>query len=122
MWQHEPCLYGWPKGKIPALRPPANETTIWHVDQKGEQDGIHPTQKPVELFRRPLLYHTKPGELCFEPFLGSGTCLIAAEVTARRCFGIEQEPAYVDVVVKRWEQFTGKKAELVAGAATEHGG
>jgi len=86
MWQHEPCMYGWKEGRMPGLKPPANQTTVWHVDQKGEQDGIHPTQKPVELFRRPLLYHTKPGDLCFEPFLGSGTCLIAAEETGRRCF------------------------------------
>jgi len=115
MWQHEPCMYGWVEGKMPGLKPPAAETTVWHVDQKGEQDGIHPTQKPVELFRRPLKFHTKPGDLCFEPFLGSGTCLIAAEELGRRCFGMEQEPGYVDVVVARWEAYTGKKAELVRG-------
>jgi DNA modification methylase len=111
MWQHEPCMYGWQQGKMPSLKPPSNGTTVWHVDQKGEQDGIHPTQKPVELFKRPLLYHTKPGDLCYEPFLGSGTCLIAAEMTERRCFAIDQEPSYVDVAVKRWEDFTGKKAQ-----------
>ena len=71
MWQHEPAMYGWPAGRMPGLKPPANSTTVWHVDQKGEQDGIHPTQKPVELFKRPLLYHTKKGDLCFEPFLGT---------------------------------------------------
>ena len=120
MWQHEPAMYGWKEGKQPGLKPPANMTTVWQVDQKGEQDGIHPTQKPVELFRRPLLYHTKPGELCYEPFLGSGTCLIAAEELGRHCYGLEREPAYVDVVIARWEQFTGKKAVLVAGAAREH--
>ena len=119
MWQHEPAMYGWKEGKQPGLKPPANMTTVWQVDQKGEQDGIHPTQKPVELFRRPLLYHTKPGDLCYEPFLGSGTCLIAAEELGRRCYGLEQEPAYVDVVVRRWEHFTGQKAVLVAGAAGE---
>lgn len=113
MWQHEPCMYGWLEGRQPQIRPPANETTVWHVDQKGEQDGIHPTQKPVELFRRPLKYHTKPGEICFEPFLGSGTCLIAAEELGRRCYAIEREPGYVDVAVARWEAFTGKTAERV---------
>ena len=107
---------------MPVLKPPANETTVWQVDQKGEQDGIHPTQKPVELFRRPLLYHTKPGDLCYEPFLGSGTCRIAAEELRRRCYALEQEPSYIDQAVARWEQFTGKTAELVAGAAMEHGG
>ena len=110
MWQHEVCLYGWRQGKMPRLKPPANSTTVWQVDQKGEQDGIHPTQKPVELFRRPIEFHTKPGDLCFEPFLGSGTCLIAAQILERRCFAIEQEPAYVDVAVRRWEEFTGEKA------------
>ncbi|HMS59583.1 MAG TPA: DNA methyltransferase [Tepidiformaceae bacterium] len=113
MWQHEPCMYGWVEGRMPQLKPPPSETTVWHVDQKGEQDGIHPTQKPVELFRRPLKFHTKPGELCFEPFLGSGTCLIAAEELGRRCYGIDQAPEYVDVVVKRWEQFTGNTAVRV---------
>ena len=99
---------------MPNLKPPANETTVWHVDQKGEQDGIHPTQKPVELFRRPLLYHTKKGDICYEPFSGSGTCIIAAELTERRCFAIDQEPSYIDVAVTRWEQVTGKKAVRVA--------
>ncbi len=117
MWQHEPAMYGWVTGQMPKLKPPANGTTVWQVDQKGEQDGIHPTQKPVELFKRPLLYHTKPGDLCYEPFLGSGTCLIASEQTGRRCFALEQEPSYVDVAVKRWEQFTGKTAERVPAGA-----
>jgi DNA modification methylase len=120
MWQHEPAMYGWKQGKMPGLKPPANSTTVWHVDQKGEQDGIHPTQKPVELYKRPLLYHTKKGDLCYEPFLGSGTCLIAAEQLERRCFAIDQEPRYVDVAVQRWEEFTGRKAERIpAGQASE---
>lgn len=121
MWQHEPCMYGWLEGKQPQIRPPANETTVWHVDQKGEQDGIHPTQKPVELFRRPLKFHTKPGDICFEPFLGSGTCLIAAEELGRRCYAIEREPSYVETAVKRWELFTGRKAERVPAAVTGAG-
>lgn len=109
-WQHEPCFYGWRQGKQPRRRPPTSDTTVWHVDQRGEQDGIHPTQKPVELFRRPIQYHTRTGEICFEPFLGSGTQVIAAEQLERRCFGLELEPAYVDVVVARWEAWSGKKA------------
>lgn len=116
MWSHEPCLYGWRQGSMPKLKPPAAETTVWHVDQKGEQDGTHPTQKPVELFKRPLLWHLKKGELCYEPFLGSGTCLIAAEMTERRCFAMEQDPRYCDVAVARWESFTGRKAERIEGA------
>ncbi len=116
MWSHEPCLYGWRQGKMPNLKPPASETTVWHVDQKGEQDGSHPTQKPVELFKRPILWHTKQGDTVYEPFLGSGTCLIAAEMTGRRCYAMEQDPGYCDVAVARWEVFTGQKAERVEGA------
>ncbi len=73
MWQHEPCFYGWVEGAPPLLKPPANATTIWQVDQVGESDGIHPTQKPTELFARPIAYHTHPGEICYDAFLGSGT-------------------------------------------------
>ena len=116
MWQHEPCVYGWRKGNMPRLKPPGGETTVWHVEQKGEGDTGHPTQKPVELFRRPLLWHLKKGDLCYEPFLGSGTAIIAAEMTERRCYAMEREPAYVDVAVARWEAFTGRKAERVEGA------
>jgi hypothetical protein len=75
-----------------------------------EEKYDHPTQKPVELMRRPLLNHTKRGESVYEPFLGSGTTLAAAEVTERVCYGIELDPKYVDVVVKRWQGLTGGKA------------
>jgi len=119
MWQHEPCLYGWVQGKPPARRPPANATTVWHVDQKGEQAGVHPTQKPVELFARPIAYHTLPGELIYEPFAGSGTALAAAEQAGRRCFALELAPAYCDVVVARWEGLTGKAAERVPAGGEE---
>ena len=68
--------------------------------------------KPVELIRRPISYHTKPGGLIYEPFAGSGTALIAAEQTGRACYAMEQSPQYVDVAVARWEAFTGKQAEL----------
>jgi DNA modification methylase len=77
-----------------------------------EEKFDHPTQKPVELMRRPILNHTKRGELVYEPFLGSGTTLAAAEITQRVCYGIELDPKYVDVVVRRWEQLAGKDAAL----------
>lgn len=111
MWQHEPCAYGWPKGKVPR-KPPANSHSIWTIDQKGESDGIHPTQKPVELARRPILYHTGPCDICYEPFSGSGTTLVAAELTGRLCYGIEISPAFVDVIITRWQTLTGKQAIL----------
>lgn len=112
MYQHEPCLYGWLKGNQPKARPPANAKSVWEINQQGESDGIHPTQKPVELFSRPIEYHTEQGGLCYDPFVGSGTTIIAAERLGRRCFAMELEPRYVDVAVRRWEEFTGQKAAL----------
>jgi DNA modification methylase len=116
MWQHEPCFYGWPEGAAPVRKPPPSASSIWEVDQAGEQLGIHPTQKPVELFVRPIEYHTQRGEICLEPFCGSGTQLIAAERTGRRCFAIEQEPHYVDLAVMRWEAFSGLQATRESAA------
>jgi DNA modification methylase len=72
----------------------------------------HPTQKPIELMRRPILNHLRRGELVYDPFLGSGTTLAAAELTERVCYGLELDRKYVDVVVKRWEQLSGKQATL----------
>ena len=105
MWQHEPCFYGWVKGTPPGRRPPSNETTVWQIDQRGNQDGIHPTQKPLELFLRPIRWHTRPGELCFEPFAGSGTCLIAAALEGRRCYAVEKSPAFCDAIRRRWGEY-----------------
>jgi DNA modification methylase len=78
----------------------------------------HPTQKPVDLMRRPILNHLKRGEAVFDPFLGSGTTLAAAELTERVCLGIELDPKYVDVIVQRWETLSGKKAKLEADGRT----
>ena len=77
-----------------------------------EEKFDHPTQKPVELMRRPILNHLRRGELVYEPFLGSGTTLAAAELTERICYGIELDPKYCDVVVQRWQGLAGKKAIL----------
>jgi DNA modification methylase len=112
MWQHEPAFYGWPEGFMPDAdrRPPPNEKTVWDIDQIGQQDGIHPTQKPVDIFARPIEYHTRPNEICLESFSGSGTQIIAAETAKRRCFAMELAPAYVDVAIVRWQKATGKLA------------
>ena len=116
MWDYEPCAVGWLEGKQPApkRRPPASERAVWPVDQReGVEAGlgsVHPTIKPVEVIRRPIEWHTIPGELIFEPFSGSGTAIIAAEMSGRRCNAIELSPAFVDVAVARWEAFTGRKA------------
>jgi DNA modification methylase len=83
-----------------------------------EEKYDHPTQKPVDLMRRPILNHIKRGELVYEPFLGSGTTLAAAELTERVCYGMELDPKYVDVIVQRWETLSGKKAKLESDGRT----
>ena len=103
MWQHEPCAYGWIEGKPPSKRPPVSgeNTTVWPIDNKDHEatdvSGVHPTIKPLEVFERPIRYHTDPGALVYEPFLGSSTQIIAAARTGRRCFGMELSPAFADV-------------------------
>jgi len=115
-WAHEPCFYGWREGRPPERKPPANERTVWQVDQQGELNGVHPTQKPVELFLRPIEFHTEAGDIVYEPFSGSGTQIIAAERSGRICYAVEQEPRYVDVAMLRWEAFTGEKARRLEEA------
>jgi len=112
-WQHEPCWY--------AVRVKGNghwagdrkQTTLWHIASK-DQDAatVHGTQKPVECMRRPILNNSSPGQAVFDPFIGSGTTLIAAQTTGRVCFGIELNPAYIDVAIERWQHFTGANAVL----------
>jgi DNA modification methylase len=75
-----------------------------------EESWGHGTQKPVEAMRRPIVNNSRPGELVYDPFLGSGTSLIAAEMTGRLCYGLELCPTYVDVIVRRWQAFTGRTA------------
>lgn len=114
LWDFEPMMYGWICGRLPDLKPPNDARTVWPVDQRAgaEQDlgAVHPTIKPVELIRRCIEYHTRPGALLYEPFSGSGTAIIAAELTGRRCYAMELAPAFCDVAVTRWQRFTGKVA------------
>jgi len=117
-FQHEPCWYV-RKKNAPWFGKPGENSTIWDspspkfiMGGSDEQKFDHPTQKPVDLMRRPILNHTKRGQIVYEPFLGSGTTLIAAEMTERICYGIELDPKYCDVVLKRWQDFTGKQATL----------
>lgn len=111
MWQHEPAFYGWKKGHMPKLKPQKNLTTVWPISQVGHNDGIHPTQKPLEIFAIPMRSHTMPGDLVYEPFSGSGSQLIAAEENNRVCYAMELAPEFVAAAVNRWEKFTGKKAK-----------
>jgi len=79
-----------------------------------KMDGGHPTQKPVECMKRPIENNSSPGQAVYDPFVGSGTTIIAAEMTGRACHAIELHPAYVDVAVTRWQNFTGQTATLEA--------
>ncbi|MEQ9588031.1 MAG: DNA modification methylase [Parvibaculaceae bacterium] len=120
-FRHEPCMMGWAKGSQPTHDSDHSFNSVWEIDWEGKQrvvDNEHPTQKPVEIFARPMRKHTRIGDLCFEPFSGSGSQLIAAEQMNRRCYALEISPIFVDVAVKRWEQFTGKTAERLSQVAT----
>jgi len=133
-WRHEPCLLMWIKGQRPEYKPknksigsvwtvdflrsgdpttPEYHTDVWELDWEGKKrnPGIdHPTVKPTEVFAIPMRVHTIPGDICFEPFSGSGSQIIAGERLNRRVFAMEIEPVFCDVAVRRWEEFSGKKA------------
>ena len=112
-WQHEPAWYAVRKSGKGHWEGDRKQTTLWHIANK-DQDAktVHGTQKPVECMRRPILNNSSPGQAIYEPFMGSGTTLIAAETTGRVCYGIELNPAYVDVAIERWQNFTGQTAIL----------
>ena len=122
MYDFEPIMAGWQKGNMPALKPPSNERCIWEIGTtEGVEDGVagtHPTIKPVALIRRPIEWHTKPGGLLYEPFSGSGTAIVAAETSGRRCYALEIAPAFCEVALQRWQAFTGKQATLEGEGAT----
>ena len=112
-WQHEPCLYGWKDGAGHLWAADRKQTTILEFD-KPSRNGEHPTMKPVALFEYQMLNNTKGGDIVLDSFGGSGTTLIAAEKNGRIARLMELDPKYCDVIVKRWEDFTGQKAELIA--------
>jgi DNA modification methylase len=133
-FQHEACFFGWLKGKKPFLRPhffDGSESTVWRqedqedilaelhqhssvwfIDWQGRKrnsKALHPTEKPVEIFARPMRNHTKPGEICLEPFCGSGSQILAGQQEGRRVYAAELEPAFVAVALQRFEDATGIK-------------
>lgn len=110
-WMHEPCLYGWKEGAAHLWATDRKQTTILEFN-KPSRNGQHPTMKPVELFEYQMLNNTKGGDIVLDSFGGSGTTLIAAEKHGRYARIMELDPKYCDVIVKRWEDFTGKKALL----------
>jgi len=121
-WNHEPCwVVRRPGAKVP-FRGSRDQATIWRVPSpkmimggSTEQKQDHPTQKPLVLFETPIANHLKPGDAVYDPFLGSGTCLIAAERRGCRCHAMEIDPLYVEVALRRWERFSGQAAVRIDG-------
>jgi len=123
-YQHEPCWYV-RKKNAPWFGKAGDNSTVWDspspkfiMGGSKEEKVDHPTQKPIELMRRPILNHTKRGAAVYDPFLGSGTTLIAAELTGRACYGLEVDPKYCDVIIQRWQDFSGRSATLESDGRT----
>ena len=140
LYRHEPALMGWRRGHKPVCKATLEASSVWQTGKSLEQlshaelveivkelsnlweidwegkarvtDNEHPTQKPLEIFARPMRKHTNVGDIVLEPFSGSGSQLIAAEMCQRRCRAIELQPVFVDVAVRRWQRLTGKDATL----------
>ena len=124
-WAHEPCWVCVRNGRTANWCGDRTQSTVWQVPNLNPFGGNrleaatgHGTQKPAELMRRPILNHTKRGDRVYDPFLGSGTTLIAAEQSERLCYGVDIDPRYVDVAVQRWEQFSGDQAKLDGNGQT----
>jgi DNA modification methylase len=108
-WKHEPCLYGWKDGAAHYWGTDRKQTTVLEFD-KPQRNGEHPTMKPVELFQYQVLNSTKEGDIVLDLFGGSGTAIIAAEKTGRHARLMELDPRYCDVIITRWQDFTGQRA------------
>lgn len=114
--QHELCFYAHRHGVIGPWYGDKSQTTLWS-ERRPRANDIHPTMKPVELIQRALVNSSKAGDLVVDLFGGSGSTMIACEKTGRTCYSMELDPGYCDVIVERWEKFTGKKAELITKEA-----
>lgn len=108
--QHESCFYAVKKGETGHWAGDRKQTTLWQIPKPAKSETGHGTQKPVECMKRPIENNSLPGQAVYEPFSGSGTTIIASEMTGRCCYAVELNPAYVDVTITRWQDFTGKQA------------
>jgi DNA modification methylase len=117
-FQHEPCWYAVRKGKTGHWASDRKQTTLWAIDKPQRSETGHSTQKPVECMKRPMDNNSKPGDAVYDPFIGSGTSIIAAEMSGRICLGIELSPAYCDLSLLRWQAFRGGEARLEATGQT----
>jgi len=111
-WRHEPCFYAVRKGGNSNWQGDRKQSTVWSIASRDDHGHGHGTQKPVECMRRAIENSSAVGDAIYEPFVGSGTTLIAAEITQRRTHAVEIDPAYVDVAIRRWSEFTGREAIL----------
>ena len=111
-WQHECCWYAVRKGKTGRWNGDRTQSTVWEIAKPQRSETGHSTQKPFECMKRPIENNSLAGELIYDPFAGSGTTVIAAEMMGRLCRAIELYPPYVDVAVLRWQNFTGQSAVL----------
>jgi DNA modification methylase len=111
MGNHEWCFYGWREGAAHRFFGPANATDVWSIQKVNPMAMVHLTEKPVELAVRAMHFSSRRGENVLDLFGGSGSTLIAAEMTRRRAFLMELDPLYCDVIVQRWQNFTGKQAQ-----------
>jgi DNA modification methylase len=112
-YRHEPILYGWKEGGAHFFGGGRAQDTVWEIPRPRRSE-THPTMKPVELVARAVSNSSRPGDLVYEPFAGSGSTIIAAEQTRRRCIALEIDPRYAQVAIERWQAFTGRSAEKVA--------
>ena len=117
-WQHEPCWYAVRKGRKGHYDGGRKQSTVWNIPARDDSGVGHGTQKPVECMKRPIENNSSPGQAVYEPFSGSGTTIIAGEMTGRHIYAIELNPAYVDVAIKRWQDFTGEQAALEGDGRT----
>ena len=113
-WQHEPCWYAVRRNARGGWAGDRSQSTLWTIPAREDGGFGHGTQKPVECMRRPIGNNSSPGQAVYDPFVGSGTTIIAGEMTGRCVHALELNPAYVDVAVMRWQSFTGKTAMLEA--------
>lgn len=111
---YEPCVYGWKDGAPHLWCSDRKQTTVLEYS-KPTRSELHPTMKPVQMIAYQICNNTLPGAVVLDPFGGSGTTLIACEQTGRRCCMMEIDPHYCDVIIRRWEEFTGKRAVLIHG-------
>jgi DNA modification methylase len=111
-WHHEPCWYAVKDKATGHWASDRKQTTLWKIDKPQKSETGHSTQKPIECMKRPIENNSSPGQAVYEPFSGSGTTIIAGEMTGRHIYAVELNPAYVDVAVKRWQDFTGQQAIL----------